>query len=89
MTTFPLPDLTAPSSVHTLEEARDALDRANQQIIDAAIRAAAQERAASEMAQILGRLIAVVEAGRPEQIKTCVGSIRAHYHLDQIPGRKH
>ena len=89
MTTFPLPDLTAPSSVHTLEEARDALDRANRLIIDAAIKAAAQNQAAMELAQTLGRLLAVAESGRLDLILPTARLIRKQYDVKHFSERTH
>ena len=89
MTTFPLPDLTAPSSVHTLEEARDALDRANRLIIDAAIRAAAQNQVALELARTLGRLLAVAESGQLDLILPTARAIRKQYEVDHFSERTH
>jgi hypothetical protein len=83
MNTFKFPDVTPPASVETLDAARDALDRANQQLLDAAVRHAALEQAAAELAQSLGRLLAVAEDGHPARIKAAVTAMRQHYSLDQ------
>lgn len=83
MNIFKFPDVVAPDSVRTLEDARDALDRANRQLLDAAVRHAALEQAAADLAQSLGRLMAVAEAGHPERLKACVTWMRQHYSLDQ------
>ena len=82
MNIFKFPDITPPARVSTLDEARDALDRANRQLLDAAVRQAAMEQAAAELAQNLGRLLAVAEVGHPDRLKACVTQIRQHYALD-------
>lgn len=89
MTTFPMPELTPPASVETLDAARDALDRANLKLIDAAIRAVAQERAAMELAQTLGRLLAVAETGRLDLILPTARAIRKQYEVDHYSPRTH
>ena len=89
MTTFPMPDLTPPNSVTTLDAARDALDRANLRLIDAAVRAVAQERAALELAQTLGRLLAVAETGQLDLILPTARSIRQQYAVDHYSPRTH
>lgn len=82
MKTFKLPDITPPDSVHTLAEARDALDRANRQLCNTAVCMAALEQASADLAKDLGRLPAVAEAGRLESIQACATAIRKRYSLD-------
>lgn len=79
MTTFPLPDLTPPNSVETLDAARDALDRANRQLLDAAVRHAALEQAAAEIARTLGRVLAIVENGSPAETHAYIAALRRQY----------
>lgn len=79
MNTFKFPDITPPDRVQTLEAARDALDRANRQLLDAAVRYAAMEQAAAEIARTLGRVLAVVEQGSPTETHAYVAALRQHY----------
>ena len=79
MNIFKFPDITPPARVSTLDEARDALDRANRQLLDAAVRQAAMEQAAAELAQNLGRLLAVAEDGHPGRLQACVAALRQRY----------
>lgn len=77
--TFKLPDVTPPDRVRTLEEARDALDRANQQLLDAAVRQAALERASSGFARDLGRMLAIAEDCDLDDIQAYAARLRQKY----------
>ena len=83
MNTFKFPDITPPARVSTLDEARDALDRANRQLLDAAVRHAALEQAAADLAQTLGRVLAVVEQGSPTETHAYVAALRQRYLTEQ------
>ncbi len=83
MNVFKFPDVTPPDRVHTLEDARDALDRANRQLLDAAVRHAALEQAAAELAQTMGRVLAVVEKGSPTETHAYLTALRQRYLTEQ------
>lgn len=79
MNTFKLPDITPPDRVQTLEAARDALDRANQQLLDAALAQAAMEQASVGFARDLGRLIAMAEGCDIDDIQAYAATLRRKY----------
>lgn len=89
MKRFKLPDITPPEHVHTLADARDALDRANRELCNAAICLAALEQASAELAATLGRLLAVAETGRLDLILPTARAVRKQYDVDHFSERTH
>lgn len=87
MTTFPLPALTLPDSLHTVADLRDALERANRCQVEQAVRLGVLTGAVQNLAEQLDALLNLHRAGQSAALAVALDALLQR-HDGPLPGRR-